>query len=178
MPEGWIIVAAGNPPELNHAVREMDMASLDRVRTLNIEADVTVWKQYAASRGVHPAILSYLEMKPETFYRVVEERKKKEFVTARGWEDLSTVLKEYERQGLDISRYFMEEFIRSPEVAADFDAYYRMDRTCMGGYRISELFAETVEPEERRCLIDRLSSADRMCGVCLSGIFWQQRQKR
>lgn len=117
VPEGWIIVAAGNPPELNHAVREMDMASLDRVRTLNIEADVTVWKQYAASRGVHPAILSYLEMKPETFYRVVEERKKKEFVTARGWEDLSTVLKEYERQGLDISRYFMEEFIRSPEVA-------------------------------------------------------------
>ena len=72
---------------------------------------------------------------------------------------ISTVLKEYERQGLDISRYFMEEFIRSPEVAADFDAYYRMDRTCMGGYRISELFAETVEPEERRCLIDRLSSA-------------------
>lgn len=159
VPEGWIIVAAGNPPELNHAVREMDMASLDRVRTLNIEADVTVWKQYAASRGVHPAILSYLEMKPEAFYRVVEERKKKEFVTARGWEDLSTVLKEYERQGLDISRYFMEEFIRSPEAAADFDAYYRIDRTCMGGYRISELFAETVEPEERRCLIDRLSSA-------------------
>ena len=33
VPEGWIIVAAGNPPELNHAVREMDMASLDRVRT-------------------------------------------------------------------------------------------------------------------------------------------------
>ena len=32
VPEGWIIVAAGNPPELNHAVREMDMASLDRVR--------------------------------------------------------------------------------------------------------------------------------------------------
>ena len=44
-------------------------------------------------------------------------------------------------------------------MAADFDAYYRMDRTCMGGYRISELFAETVEPEEKRCLLDRLSSA-------------------
>lgn len=32
IPEGWIIVAAGNPPEYNKSVRDFDMVTLDRVR--------------------------------------------------------------------------------------------------------------------------------------------------
>ena len=31
-PAGWIIVAAGNPPEYNKSVREFDLVTLDRVR--------------------------------------------------------------------------------------------------------------------------------------------------
>ena len=65
VPDGWIIVAAGNPPECNRSVRELDMAALDRVRTLEVEADFAVWRDYAQNRGVHPTILSYLELHPE-----------------------------------------------------------------------------------------------------------------
>ena len=32
IPEGWIIVTAGNPPEFNKSVREFDVATLDRVK--------------------------------------------------------------------------------------------------------------------------------------------------
>ena len=32
IPGGWIIVAAGNPPEYNKSVREFDMATLDPSR--------------------------------------------------------------------------------------------------------------------------------------------------
>ncbi|HBI62231.1 MAG TPA: ATPase, partial [Lachnospiraceae bacterium] len=39
VPKGWIIVAAGNPPEYNKSVREFDMVTLDRVRRMDIEAD-------------------------------------------------------------------------------------------------------------------------------------------
>ena len=31
VPEGWIIVAAGNPPEYNKSVREFDVVTLDRI---------------------------------------------------------------------------------------------------------------------------------------------------
>ena len=31
VPEGWIITAAGNPPEYNKSVREFDFVTLDRV---------------------------------------------------------------------------------------------------------------------------------------------------
>jgi len=156
VPEGWIIVAAGNPPEFNHAVRELDMAALDRVRTLEVEADVQVWQTYAVAQGVHPAVLSYLTMKPEQFYQVTETRKKKEFVTARGWEDLSAVLTEYERQGLTVGASFMAEFLRNPEVAADFDTYYRMDRKFQGRYRLSELLDGKLTESEEAELIQNL----------------------
>ena len=39
IPEGWIIVAAGNPPEYNRSVHDFDFVTLDRVRKIDIEAD-------------------------------------------------------------------------------------------------------------------------------------------
>ena len=39
VPEGWIIVAAGNPPEYNKSVREFDVVTLDRIKRIDVEAD-------------------------------------------------------------------------------------------------------------------------------------------
>lgn len=50
VPEGWLIAAAGNPPEYNKSVREFDIVTLDRVRRMDIEADLEVWMEYAWKR--------------------------------------------------------------------------------------------------------------------------------
>ena len=102
VPEGWIIVAAGNPPEYNKSVRDFDMVTLDRVRCMNIEADRKVWREYARERHVNPAILSYLELRPNNFYRVETDVDGLSFVTARGWEDLSNLMDVYEELGLPL----------------------------------------------------------------------------
>ena len=47
VPAGWVIVAAGNPPEYNKSVRDFDLVTLDRVRRMDLEPDLTVWKEYA-----------------------------------------------------------------------------------------------------------------------------------
>ena len=73
VPEGWIIVAAGNPPEFNRSVREFDMVTYDRLRVINIDADLEVWREYAREREIHNAILSYLDIRPQNFYRVEAE---------------------------------------------------------------------------------------------------------
>ena len=71
VPEGWIIVAAGNPPEYNKSVREFDMVTLDRVRYINVEANYHIWKEYALSKHLHPMILSSsrIKAKPVLSYR-------------------------------------------------------------------------------------------------------------
>ena len=93
VPDGWIIVAAGNPPEYNKSVRDFDVVTLDRMKKIDVEADYEVWKEYAYQAGIHPAILAYLEIRKEYFYRMETTVDGKAFVTARGWEDLSQLLK-------------------------------------------------------------------------------------
>ena len=99
VPDGWIIVAAGNPPEYNKSVRDFDVVTLDRMKKIDVEADYEVWKEYAYQAGIHPAILAYLEIRKEYFYRMETTVDGKAFVTARGWEDLSQLLKVYEELG-------------------------------------------------------------------------------
>ena len=67
IPEGWILVAAGNPPEYNKSVREFDIVTLDRVRKLTIEPDCDIWLKYAGQQKVHQAIISYLSVKKKQF---------------------------------------------------------------------------------------------------------------
>ena len=57
VPAGWVIVAAGNPPEYNKSVRDFDIVTLDRVRRMDIEPDLPVWKDYARAAHIHSAIL-------------------------------------------------------------------------------------------------------------------------
>ena len=63
-------MAAGNPPEYNKSVREFDVVTLDRIKRIDVEADFDVWKEYAYQVGIHPAVLSYLELRKENFYRM------------------------------------------------------------------------------------------------------------
>ena len=62
IPDGWIIVAAGNPPEYNKSVREFDIATLDRIKKIDVEADFEVWKEYAKQADIHPAISGFLKV--------------------------------------------------------------------------------------------------------------------
>ena len=52
-----------------------------------IEADYQVWKEYARDVHIHDALLSYLELHPNNFYKVETDVDGMNFVTARGWED-------------------------------------------------------------------------------------------
>ena len=86
VPEGWIIVTAGNPYVYNTSVREFDMVTLDRVKRLEIEPDYGVWRAYARENRLHGAILFFLDCKKDRFYFTRREGKRLQFVTARGWE--------------------------------------------------------------------------------------------
>ncbi len=61
VPEGWIIVTAGNPPEYNKSVREFDVVTMDRLKVLEVEADYDAWKVYAREAGIHGDVVSLLE---------------------------------------------------------------------------------------------------------------------
>ena len=95
LPEGWVIVCAGNPEKYNRAAHAFDPVTLDRLRVLQIEPDLAAWQEYAAQRQVHPSVRGYLRLKPEDFFRAEGER----IVTARSWMNLSDMMLALERSG-------------------------------------------------------------------------------
>ena len=43
------------------------------MKKIDVEADYEVWKEYAYQAGIHPAILAYLEIRKEYFYRMEQQ---------------------------------------------------------------------------------------------------------
>ena len=147
VPEGWVIVAAGNPPEYNRSVREFDVVTLDRIKKIDVEADFSVWKEYAYQAGVHQAVISYLELKKENFYRVETTVDGKMFATARGWEDLSQMIGVYEDLGLPMDREVVYQYIQHWKIAKDFanylDLYYKYQKD----YKVEEILRGHITEE-------------------------------
>lgn len=139
VPSGWIIVAAGNPSEYNKSVRDFDVVTMDRIRYIQVETDYYVWKEYAISKQIHPMILSYLELKPRNFYIVSTSVDGMEFVTARGWEDLSYLLYTYEKMHLEISQDTIYEYLHHEDIAEDVFAYYLVYKKYQDDYGIDDI---------------------------------------
>lgn len=156
VPEGWVIVTAGNPPEYNKSVREFDVVTLDRMKILEVEADYSVWKEYAAERGIHTAITNYLDLKKEDFYQVETTVKGKNYITARGWEDLSQMLLLYEEEGLAVEESFVGQYLRNDRVVKEFTAYYDLYRKYQNDYKVEHILSGQVSEQVK----DKARKAD------------------
>lgn len=167
VPEGWIIVAAGNPPGYNKSVRDFDVVTLDRVRMLKVEEDLSVWKQYARCEGFHESILSYLDIKPQNFYQMESCEDGSWFVTARGWEDLSRMIFAYEDLQLPVSSSFVEEFLQYPRIARDFASYYEFYRKYADAFPVHRILEEEPIPEDLVRLAEEAAYDERLTLVHL-----------
>ncbi len=147
VPEGFVIVTAGNPPEYNKSVRDFDIVTLDRVKRIFIEEDYNAWREYAYKADIHGSIMSYLEIKKKNFYNIVSDVEGKRFVTARGWEDLSHVMKVYEELRIPVTKDFVIQYLQDEEIANDFANYYELYNKYRNIYRIPEILDGTVEIE-------------------------------
>ena len=179
IPQGWIVVTAGNPPEYNNSVREMDIVTWDRMKRIDIEPDYAAWKEYAVNIGVHPAITTYLDIKKNDFYEVETTAEGKTFVTARGWVDLSAMMRIYERRGFKITERLIRQYLQNDRIARDFAAYYDLFNKYRSDYQVDNILsgeldvdtktrAKQADPDERMSLLglilDTLSGELR--GVC------------
>ncbi len=141
LPEGFMIVAAGNPPEYNKSVRDFDIVTLDRIRRIDVSEDFPSFKEYAYRNGVHGSVLAYLEIRKDHFYSVKQELDGKSFVTARGWEDLSRIIQAYEEMEIPVTEDLIKEYVRDEEIARSFSVYYELYNKYRNIYRIPDILS-------------------------------------
>lgn len=155
IPDGWIIAAAGNPPEYNKSVREFDVVTLDRIKRIDVEPDLGVWKEYAYVENIHPAVVSYLNIKGQNFCHIETTVDGKMFATPRGWEDLSQLIQVYERLGKTADREVICQYIQHPRIAKDFANYLELYYKYQNEYQVDEILEGVIREE----LCDRVSRA-------------------
>ena len=182
VPEGWIIAAAGNPPEYNKSVRDFDMVTLDRVRCMNIEADLGVWKEYAREKRLNSAILSYLELSSEEFLPRGGGRGRITVCDRQRWEDLSNLMDVYEELGIPVDEEIIHEFLRHEDVAEDVSAYFDLYKKYQDDYGIAEILEGKVKPSVY-ARIDQAAFDERLSVVNLlldgvSNVFYQIQRER
>ena len=139
VPDGWIVVTAGNPPEYNRTAHDFDIATWDRLKRIEVEPDYDVWREFAVSAEVHPAVITYLDIERSHFYAVEATPDGASFVTARGWDDLSAMIKLYEAQGLTVDELLVEQYVQNGEIAKRFAMYYDLFTKYRSDYQIDRI---------------------------------------
>ena len=139
VPEGWIVVTAGNPPEYNDSVREFDVVTLDRLKKIEVEPNLDVWREYAYQVGIHPAIMTFLDIKKAYFYSVETTIEGKSFVTPRGWEDLSKMLYLFEQNILKVDEDLIIQYLQNRKIAKEFAVYYDLFVKYKEDYQVDKI---------------------------------------
>lgn len=147
VPAGWIVVTAGNPPEYNRTVHDFDIATWDRLKRIDVEPDFNVWRDYAVDNGTHPAVITYLDIKRNHFYRVETTVDGKSFVTARGWDDLSSMIRLYEEQNLPVDEMLICQYVQDPEISKQFAVYYELFTKYRSDYQIDKILSGEADED-------------------------------
>lgn len=148
IPQGFIIVAAGNPPEYNKSARDFDIATLDRLRQIHVKENYSVWKEYAYKQNIHDAIITYLDIKKDNFYHIETKVDGTEFVTARGWEDLSKILHIYEELSLLVEGDLIYQYVQNRQISKDFHNYYDFYQKYKKEYSMDAILEGVLEEEK------------------------------
>lgn len=82
LPPGWSVVASINPAGGDYQVDDLDPALTDRFLTIDVRPDREVWLEWAASVGVHAAVLELAKLHEHAL----------ENVSPRTWKHVSDLL--------------------------------------------------------------------------------------
>ena len=147
IPKGWLVVTAGNPPEYNNSVHEFDVVTWDRLKRVDIEPNFDVWKEYAYKKGIHASIITYLETVKQDFYKIETTVDGKTFVTARGWSDLSDMIKLYEENNLPVDEMLISQYLQDKTIAINFAVYYDLFNKYKSDYQIGDILCGNAAKE-------------------------------
>lgn len=131
MPEGSIVIGAGNRATDGAIARTMPTALVNRMVHLHLRSSATDWQVWAASAGVHPWVTAYLTERPDQLTSAppkVEEP----FSTPRSWHMLSDTLHAFRDTLDDDVVATLAHATLTSSHAAGFCSYVRTQRMQYG----------------------------------------------
>lgn len=135
LPEGSIIIGAGNRAQDNAIVKPMSSALVNRMFHVELIASHRDWLTWAGQNGIHAHVLEYIGLRPDHLW-CQPPKTEEPFSTPRAWHMLSDALYSF---GDNITEKQLEILVSgclSPAHAVQFRAFVKQIRN---RYRLSAI---------------------------------------
>lgn len=99
LPEGSIVLAAGNRMQDGAITHPLPSALLNRMFHVELQPSARIWLSWASAHGIHPDVYGYLCARPDHLWSQ-PSKTEEPFSTPRSWHMLSDALNSY---GADIT---------------------------------------------------------------------------
>lgn len=121
LPDGWKVIAAGNPAKDRSVHNAMPRALRNRFLHLELEADTKEWCKWALGAGIRPEIISFVRFRPELIHQSDPTSDVNAWPTPRSWEMASKAVEAVEaRNGSEMILLKMLQGTVGEGAAAEF----------------------------------------------------------
>jgi hypothetical protein len=145
LPEGSIVVGAGNRSQDSAIVKPMSSALLNRMVHVHLKVSHRDWLDWAHTANIHPWVLDYVTNRPDHLW-TQPPKHEEPFSTPRSWHMLSDALHEYAGKLDDTLLEVLAYGCLSPHHAGQFKAFVKHLRT---RYQLQSILkGETPWPHE------------------------------
>lgn len=127
LPEGSIVIGAGNRSQDSAIVKPMSSALINRMVHIQLKVSSRDWLEWANANSIHPLVIEYIQMRPDHLW-TQPPKHEEPFSTPRSWHMLSDALHEY---GDRINDEFLEVLAYgclAPHHAGQFKAFIKQVR--------------------------------------------------
>ena len=123
LPDGWVIVSAGNRVEDKCNVFEMSSALCNRfTHTELMIPDKDLWLSWALKNDIDSRIIAFLQFKPSNLFKFENKNLDKAFPTPRSWAFCSKLIKDKEKGIVNI----LVGSAVGEATATEFNAFLRL----------------------------------------------------
>jgi MoxR-like ATPase len=124
LPQGSIVIGAGNRAQDNAIVRPMSSALLNRMVHIHLRISHRDWLEWAYDQGIHARVLEYIQNRPDHLWSQPPKHEEP-FSSPRSWHMLSDALHEYGENISDENLEILAFGCLSPQHAGQFKAFVK-----------------------------------------------------
>lgn len=143
LPDGWMVVAAGNASFHGAVSHDMGTALADRMFHFHVVASIDAFLGHALAEGFAPEVMAYLKVRPDKLDDTQAQLAADHLVGAspRGWEDVSNVLR------APLSDAARRSFVQGRIGAANAAEFFGVLRELQAGADVVALLAARPGPD-------------------------------
>jgi hypothetical protein len=152
LPEGSIVIGAGNRAQDSAIVKPMSSALLNRMVHVHLKTSHRDWLEWAGQNGIHALVIEYIQIRPDHLWSQPPKHEEP-FSTPRAWHMLSDSLHEFGDRLTDTWLEVLAYGCLSPQHATQFRAFVKQ---VQGKYRLAAILKGDIgwpnQPEDRDVL--------------------------